>query len=103
MEASSIGGYMITNVQEKEFIDINQASALLGLKVSRIRYAIRHKQIPLIKVGRLIRFDKMQLQQWAEKMSQMPTQTPRQLARDISQARKKMREIYRELDKRYGP
>lgn len=48
----------------KKLIDLNEASVLLKVKKSWLRMAIFRRKIPFIKVGRLIRFDIEQLNEW---------------------------------------
>lgn len=49
-----------------KLIDIQAASQLLGLKVSRIRMAVWRNEIPFIRIGRLVRFHPAQLRAWLE-------------------------------------
>jgi len=45
-------------------INFKQASELLNLKESRIRYLVFKRKIPFIKIGSTIRFDKNDLEKW---------------------------------------
>jgi len=54
----------LENNQDSKLLCINEASAYLNLKVSKLRAMIFKREIPLIKIGRLIRFDKCQIDQW---------------------------------------
>lgn len=47
-------------------MDIEQAARFLNVKVSRLRSAILNKEIPFLKIGRLVRFHKEDLEAWIE-------------------------------------
>lgn len=47
-------------------LTFNEVLNLLKLKPSRLRSAVFHKEIPFIKVGRLIRFQYEDLVRWLE-------------------------------------
>ena len=47
-------------------LNVNEASMYLNMKVSWLRSAVFQRQIPFIKLGRLIRFDKKDLEKWIE-------------------------------------
>lgn len=49
-----------------EILTLFEAANLLRLKVSRLRYLILKKEIPHLKIGRSIRFNKSELQTWIE-------------------------------------
>lgn len=51
-----------------DLIDINQAATFLNVKVSRLRTAVLQKEVPFLKIGRLIRFDKTDLIKWIEEL-----------------------------------
>jgi len=50
-----------------KLLTLIQASELLSLKVSRLRYEVFHKRVPHLKIGRSIRFSKSDLLLWLEK------------------------------------
>ena len=77
----------------EKIYSITEASEYLGLKVSRLRYAVKKNQIPYIKIGRLLRFEKSQLDSWLQSLTRYPTMTPRQLARDLAEIRRKIRRL----------
>ncbi len=56
---------MITE-REINLININEAAKFLNLKISRLRAAVFRKEIPYVKLGALIRFDKEDLLKWLE-------------------------------------
>ncbi|NOT80836.1 MAG: excisionase family DNA-binding protein [Bacteriovoracaceae bacterium] len=53
----------------KKILNFTEASTYLNVKQSWLRMAIFKKTIPFIKVGRLIRFDLEELNQWLSKNS----------------------------------
>jgi excisionase family DNA binding protein len=55
------------NENIKNFLTINEASIYLNLRVSKLRSLVFKKQIPIVKIGRLIRFEKSQIDSWLRK------------------------------------
>lgn len=51
---------------ETTLLTIHEASTFLNVKVSRLRTAVLNRDIPFLKMGRLIRFDKVDLLKWIE-------------------------------------
>jgi excisionase family DNA binding protein len=49
-----------------DLLILTEAAKFLSIKESRLRYAIFKKEIPFIKIGRLIRFDRQELIKWLE-------------------------------------
>jgi len=47
-------------------LNIEQAAKFLNVKISRLRTAILNKEIPFLKIGRLVRFHKEDLEAWVE-------------------------------------
>lgn len=45
-------------------LTIKQASKLLNLKQSRLRTAVLRKEVPFVKLGRLVRFKRTDLEAW---------------------------------------
>ena len=56
-----------------ELLTIREASEFLKMKESWIRSAIFKREIPYIKVGALIRFNKSELLKWLERQSVLPS------------------------------
>lgn len=54
------------NASTPKLLDIIQASETLNIKVSRLRSAVFNREIPFIKIGRLVRFDINDLHKWIE-------------------------------------
>lgn len=52
-----------------ELLNIKEASTFLNLSIAKIRADIFYKRIPHLKLGRLIRFRKMDLLEWLESNS----------------------------------
>ncbi|HAZ13926.1 MAG: hypothetical protein A2X86_08160 [Bdellovibrionales bacterium GWA2_49_15] len=55
-----------------ELLTIKEASAFLKMKESWIRSAVFKRDIPYIKMGALIRFNKNELHQWLERQTILP-------------------------------
>ncbi|CBW25677.1 phage-related conserved hypothetical protein [Halobacteriovorax marinus SJ] len=53
----------------KRLLTIEEAAQLLSLKVSRLRTAVFRKEIPYIKIGRLVRFHEEHLLNWIESLT----------------------------------
>jgi excisionase family DNA binding protein len=51
-----------------ELFDINQASKFLNLKTSKLRSLIFKNQMPVIRIGKCLRFDKGDLMKWLKEM-----------------------------------
>lgn len=57
----------MTNTQSLEsskLLTLDEASQVLNLKVSRLRYEVFHKTVPFFKIGRSIRFAEKDLISW---------------------------------------
>ncbi len=54
---------------EKKLLTIEEAANLLSIKVSRLRTAIFRREIPFIKIGRLVRFKEDSLHKWIDEMT----------------------------------
>jgi excisionase family DNA binding protein len=52
-----------------KLLSINEASSYLSLKVSKLRSMVFKREIPMVKIGRLVRFNKLELDQWIEQLS----------------------------------
>lgn len=55
---------MSDNKDPQQLLDMIQAAAFLGIRRSRIRAAVFRREIPFIKIGRLVRFDPRALETW---------------------------------------
>lgn len=53
---------------DSNLLNIDEASTYLNLKISKIRMMIFKKEIPLVKFGRLVRFNKEDLDQWIQQL-----------------------------------
>ena len=49
-----------------QLLDISTLAQLLSINVRHVRRLIQERRIPFIKVGRLIRFDPNEIQQWLD-------------------------------------
>jgi excisionase family DNA binding protein len=55
---------MISNNNCVDLIDVQEASIFLNMKKSRLRNLVFQKQIPFLKIGASVRFDKGELLRW---------------------------------------
>jgi excisionase family DNA binding protein len=53
-------------LQFPELIDITTLANLLGVRERYIRRMIQERRVPIVKVGRLVRFDLAQIREWIE-------------------------------------
>lgn len=51
----------------EEFLDIHAVAARLGVRVGHVRAIVAKRQIPVVRVGRLLRFDWAAVRQWLER------------------------------------
>jgi excisionase family DNA binding protein len=49
---------------DKKYLNINELSVYLGLKVGTIYVWVCQRKIPYIKLGRLLRFDIKEIDDW---------------------------------------
>ena len=54
---------------DKRFLSSKEIAEYLGLKEGTIRVWVCLKKIPYVKVGRLVKFDLLKIDQWLEKNS----------------------------------
>lgn len=51
---------------ETKLLTTEEAALFLNVKISRLRMAVFRKEVPYIKIGRLVRFSESQLHAWLE-------------------------------------
>ena len=51
---------------ENKFYDLKQLSAHLSISKNTLYYFVKTKQIPVIRIGKLIRFSKEDIEKWIE-------------------------------------
>lgn len=51
-----------------KLLSIDEASGYLSLKVSKLRSMVFKREIPIVKIGRLIRFNRSELDNWLEQL-----------------------------------
>lgn len=56
----------------KKLLTLEEASKMLTLKVSRLRFEVFHKTIPYYKIGRSVRFAEDDLVLWVMSKKQNP-------------------------------
>ena len=54
-------------IRNKKLLDINDLEQSLSVKKSHLRSLIFRKQIPFLKLGRLIRFCPVEIEKWLMK------------------------------------
>jgi excisionase family DNA binding protein len=59
-------------MDKSKYLTIIEASEILNLKESRLRYEVFHRRIPYMKIGRSIRFDEKDLISWVLSQKQEP-------------------------------
>ena len=59
-------GKSMENKVNSKLLTIKQAAEYLNLKISRLRAAVFRKEISIVKIGALIRFDMDDLIEWIE-------------------------------------
>lgn len=59
-----------------KLLTIEDASKFLSIKVSRLRTAVFRKELPYIKIGRLVRFKEEDLSKWLESKTIIKEKTP---------------------------
>lgn len=55
---------MPTTVNSPELLTIDQTSTFLNLKLSKLRTMVFKNEIPVIRLGRCLRFSRADLAQW---------------------------------------
>lgn len=54
---------------EKRYLDVDELAGYLGVSKWMIYKYIKNREIPFIPFGRLVRFDRLAVDKWAEKRS----------------------------------
>jgi excisionase family DNA binding protein len=49
-----------------ELLDVNQLAIFLNLKISKIRGMVFRNELPVVRIGRLVRFYAPDIQHWIE-------------------------------------
>ena len=57
-------------LNNKRLLTIFEASDYLAIKVSRLRTAVFKKEVPFVKIGRLVRFKESDLEKWVDDNTQ---------------------------------
>lgn len=55
------------DLSAKRFQDVEEMSAYLGISKWLIYKYVKNREIPFIPFGRLVRFDRLAVEKWAEK------------------------------------
>ncbi|MGA2534247.1 MAG: excisionase family DNA-binding protein [Candidatus Aminicenantales bacterium] len=54
------------------FFDVTGAAAYIGVSTSYLFKLVSRRRIPYIKLGRLVRFDRQQLDRWMSRRQVLP-------------------------------
>lgn len=54
----------MTLTEQPKLMTVPEGAAYLGIKLSRLYTAVRRRELPFMKVGRLVRFEREHLDQW---------------------------------------
>jgi excisionase family DNA binding protein len=54
--------------KENELLNINELASLLNVKISKARSMVFKNEIPYIKIGRLVRFNKTEIENWLNQL-----------------------------------
>ena len=57
---------------ERRLLTIKEAALYTGLSVHTLYTMVSQKRIPYVKVGRLVKFDREQLDKWIKQQTVMP-------------------------------
>jgi excisionase family DNA binding protein len=52
---------------EKRFIDVEDLAQYFGISPNTVRFWVWQRKIPYHKIGRLVKFDLKEVENWAEK------------------------------------
>jgi excisionase family DNA binding protein len=52
-------------------LDVASAAEYLGCKPSRIRTAVFRNELPVVRIGHLVRFDRVALDKWLSKQNDL--------------------------------
>lgn len=63
----------MSSALNSSILTFNEACDFLKIKKSRLRTAVFRKEIPYIKIGRLIRFDLEDLKVWLDRLKMNST------------------------------
>jgi excisionase family DNA binding protein len=66
---------------DEPLLDAEQAAALLNVRPSWVRDAVRARRLPCIRIGRHMRFTRPMLEQWAARYRIEPGSAPRLASR----------------------
>jgi len=60
---------------EKRLFTIKEASEYLGISIKGLYHMVEKMQIPFIKIGKRLKFDKIDLDTWIEKYKVLDSET----------------------------
>ncbi len=65
----STGGGM---THTRALLTIQQAAQMTGVSITTLYKWVSHRKIPYIKMGRLVKFDPLKLEEWIKQQTVMP-------------------------------
>jgi excisionase family DNA binding protein len=69
-------------LSDKRFMDVEELAAYLGISKWLVYKYVKNREIPFIPFGRLVRFDRLAVEKWAEKRMVRGFRARRAEARD---------------------
>jgi excisionase family DNA binding protein len=57
-------GLVSENLPKRQLWNVNEVAAFLGIKAQTVRDMVYRRSIPYRKVGRCLRFDPLEIEQW---------------------------------------
>ena len=71
----------------KEFLNIQDLSQFLGIKVSSLYAMVEEKRVPHYRIGKLIRFKRSEIESWMEEKKQVCVDIDKEAERILKPAR----------------
>jgi excisionase family DNA binding protein len=74
-EARKAGPMKVAGPLERRLLDIREVSAYTGLATKTLYTMVSQRRIPFVKLGRLTKFDREELDRWINRHSVKPNRT----------------------------
>ena len=59
-------------INTRPLLTIQQAAQITGVSITTLYKWVSHRKIPYIKMGRLVKFDPIKLEEWIKQQTVMP-------------------------------
>jgi len=59
-------------INTRHLLTIQQAAQITGISITTLYKWVSHRKIPYIKMGRLVKFDPLKLEEWIKQQTVMP-------------------------------